>query len=251
LVLALLTTVAAGCGVTPYAEPQTRHASVADGGNFQADAPAGALVDDAGAPQSPDADADTCATTVLARPGTVITRTGAVTGTRAGSTWAFKGIPYVMPPVGALRWKPPAPVACWHDERQATAFWSELSRSVTPTATWSAPKDCLYTQRLDTRRLPPARPSSSSFTVAETRKAARAKRSTTAKRSRTRTHSIVVTFDYRLGALGFFAHPDLDKESATSTSGNYGILDQNRGAPVGAGEHRRIRWLARKRAPLR
>jgi para-nitrobenzyl esterase len=224
LVLAVLTTSAVGCGVTPYVETPVPAVSVTDGGNPQANAPTAATVDDGGAPPPSAADADTCTTTVLARPGTVITRTGAVTGVRAGSTWAFKGIPYVMPPVGALRWKPPAPVACWHDERQTTSFGPSCPQR-DGNGDVVGDEDCLYLNVWapdDAAGAPVLvfihgggnTQGSASETLYDGEALA------------TRTHSIVVTFDYRLGALGFFAHPDLDKESATSTSGNYGILDQ-------------------------
>ena len=37
---------------------------------------------------------------------------------------------------------------------------------------------------------------------------------------------VLVTINYRLGVFGFFAHPELTKESGHAASGNYGILDQ-------------------------
>ena len=67
---------------------------------------------------------------------------------------------------------------------------------------------------------------------------------------------VVVTINYRLGVFGFFAHPELTRESPHHASGNYGLLDQIAGAPVGPPEYLtvwrgsaardrvwRIRWI--------
>lgn len=48
--------------------------------------------------------------------------TGTSQGAKAGSTLAFKGLPYAAPPVGPMRWRPPAPAAAWHGARDATNF---------------------------------------------------------------------------------------------------------------------------------
>src|SRR5262245_15236825 len=61
-----------------------------------------------------------CAANVTAKPGTVVTDRGAVTGVEAGSTWAFRNVPFAAPPVAELRWKPPAPHACWDGELDAS-----------------------------------------------------------------------------------------------------------------------------------
>ena len=63
-----------------------------------------------------------CPTDVMAKPGTVITDRGAVTGALAGTTYAYKNIPFAAPPVGDLRWKQPKPVDCWTNDRDATAW---------------------------------------------------------------------------------------------------------------------------------
>src|SRR5262249_8536627 len=67
-------------------------------------------------------DAAGCQTSVTARPGTVLTTTGPVTGDLDGTVYAWKGIPYAAPPVGDLRWRPPVAAACWSEPRTATAF---------------------------------------------------------------------------------------------------------------------------------
>src|SRR5262245_41286132 len=53
---------------------------------------------------------------------TVTTTSGVVHGAASGGTYAFKGIPYAAPPVGDLRWRPPAPPQPWTGTREATEF---------------------------------------------------------------------------------------------------------------------------------
>ncbi len=147
----------------------------------------------------------------------------------------FRGLPYAAAPVGELRWRPPIPPAPWQGVRQATAFApgcpQQLPRERLP---WTAPfmhqgsidEDCLYLNvwaplRAVTGRLPVLvylhgggfREGSGSVAVYDG--AALAARGL-----------IVVTINYRLGILGFLAHPDLSAESALHVSGNYGLLDQ-------------------------
>ena len=62
---------------------------------------------------------------------------------------------------------------------------------------------------------------------------------------------VVVSFNYRLGALGFLAHPALSRESEHQVSGNYGLLDQNRRAPLGSREHRGVRRESGERDAVR
>src|SRR5262245_34639636 len=58
-------------------------------------------------------------------PGVVATDRGSVRGVLTGSSYAFKGIPYAAPPVGELRFKPPAEASCWSEVREASEFGSE------------------------------------------------------------------------------------------------------------------------------
>ena len=62
---------------------------------------------------------------------------------------------------------------------------------------------------------------------------------------------VIVTINYRLGPLGFLAHPELTAESREHASGNYAFLDQIAGHAVGAREHRSIRRGSRLRNDLR
>jgi len=148
----------------------------------------------------------------------------------ASGVRAYKGIPYAAPPVGQLRWRPPQPVAPWNGVRSAEAFGPNSLQGVVfddidPTVC-GVSEDCL-TLNVWT----PASPASSDrlpvmvwihgggFVVGSgseprydaTRLAARG--------------IMLVTLNYRLNALGFFAHPELSRESEDGSSGNYGMLD--------------------------
>ncbi len=162
----------------------------------------------------------------------VKTESGPVSGTleAGGSVRVYKGIPYAAPPVGPLRWRPPQPVAPWTGVRQATEFGPSC-----PQADRSAfsierlgktSEDCL-TLNVWAPVHPPGRRvpvivwihggafTQGSGSLAVYDGAALARRG-----------AVVVTFNYRLGPLGFFAHPLLSKESSYDASGNYGLLDQ-------------------------
>ncbi len=143
---------------------------------------------------------------------------------------AFKGIPYAMPPVGNLRWKPPQHTASWPGVRKATAFGARcMQAKIFDDMVFrdSGPsEDCLYLNVWT-----PAQPSQSHLPVmvwiygggfmagasSEPRQEGAAL---------TRKGVIVVSMNYRLGIFGFLTHPELSQESPVHASGNYGLLDQ-------------------------
>jgi para-nitrobenzyl esterase len=146
----------------------------------------------------------------------------------------FKGIPYAAPPVGDLRWRAPKPAAKWEGVRTADKFGANCMQR-TPNGGGFPPnggdrsatemnEDCLYLNVYTAARSAnDKRPVmvwihggalvSGSGAIYEGEDLA-------AK------GAVVVTINYRLGAFGFFAHPELTKESDRNASGNYGLLDQ-------------------------
>jgi para-nitrobenzyl esterase len=158
------------------------------------------------------------------------TEQGAVRGTVEGDTLAFKGIPYAAPPVGSLRWKPPQPAARWDGVRDASRLGSMCPQLIGKDV--KGAEDCLYINvwRLQTRANRPwpvmiwltgggnhslSGEGSAGFggvvynglqLVPE--------------------GVVFVSYNPRLGALGFLAHPALDAERPEKVSGNYGSLDQ-------------------------
>jgi para-nitrobenzyl esterase len=170
----------------------------------------------------------TLAAAVIAAPR-VMLKVGLVEGVHFGpgqNEVAFLGVPYAAPPVGDLRWKPPQPVRPWTGIRSATRFGAacpQLPAGWLSYIDWN--EDCLYLNVWTTHlsagpklpvivyfhggsnttgysQLDPLGPTLSRLGV------------------------IVVSANYRLGPMGFFAHPALTAESPHHSSGDYGLLDQ-------------------------
>ncbi|MEI9991161.1 MAG: carboxylesterase family protein [Rhizomicrobium sp.] len=155
---------------------------------------------------------------------------GQVQGQVEGALRVFKGIPFALPPVGELRWKPPAPMPRWTGVRTATAYGPEC---VQPAATLStiytedpAPmsEDCLT---LNVWAPADARNAPVFFWIYGGALWSGASRQMMYDGARLAARGIVVvTINYRLGVLGWLAHPALSAESPLGLSGNYGLLDQ-------------------------
>ncbi len=153
--------------------------------------------------------------------------TGKLAGISEGDLAVFKGIPYAAPPVGPLRWRPPVAAVKWEGVRDAGKFGNACPQPAR-TEPWArvgaTSEDCLF---LNVWR--PAKPGrypvmvfvhGGSFTFG----AAGVPLYDGAKLARRGV--VVVTLNYRLGLLGFFAHPALTKEAGADPVGNYGIMDQ-------------------------
>lgn len=176
---------------------------------------------------------------VIRTEGPVVwTDEGLVRGVETPKVYKFLGIPFATPPVGELRWRPPQPAARWVGIRDASQFAPHCAQP----AGWfigtpSTNEDCLH------------------LNVFVPRKALHDERGDRAVMvwiyggGLTTGESdgydptalvvngdvIVVSINYRLGALGFLAHPALTAESPHHVSGNYGIMDQQEA----------LRWVKR------
>jgi para-nitrobenzyl esterase len=147
----------------------------------------------------------------------------------------FRSIPFAAPPVGPLRWRPPQPVRHWDGVRKGDQFSSACPQpprtgtsALLPTAYRLGPsnEDCLYLNVWTA-----AKSAADSLPVilyvpggGFTTGAGSAlvfDGESFAKRG-----VVLVTINYRLGALGFLAHPELTMESGRNASGNYGVMDQ-------------------------
>lgn len=158
------------------------------------------------------------------------TQGGVVEGIWIGRTRAFLGIPYAAPPIGDLRWRPPAPAEPWTDVRPTKHFGSRCPQ---PTV-WhdmvfrdaGPSEDCLYLNVWSPAEVPGKglpvlvwihggglhSGGTSEATCDGARLAARG--------------AVVVSIGYRLGIFGFMVHPELIAESPRQAAGNYGLLDQ-------------------------
>jgi para-nitrobenzyl esterase len=147
-----------------------------------------------------------------------------------GKVRTFKGIPYAAPPVGALRWKAPQPVKKWtgvlktvdYPKRamQGRIFDDMIFKDNGPS------EDCLYLniwmpEIYSQKKLPVMVWIHGGGFVAGSSSEPRQDAGNLSKKG-----VMVVSFNYRLGIFGFFAHPELTKESEHNSSGNYGLLDQ-------------------------
>ena len=157
-----------------------------------------------------------------------LTQQGAVRGRTIGAVTGFLGLPFAAPPVGDLRWKAPASPARWNGVRDATL---PAGLCVQPGTDANAQRvivgseDCLYLNvyrpsRAATGLLPVMifvhggsniRQDASSYDPSALVE---------------QNGIIVVTVNYRLNVFGFLALPSLDAEAGDTSSGNYGLLDQ-------------------------
>lgn len=155
---------------------------------------------------------------------------GKLQGVAAGNVHAFKGIPYAVPPVGALRWKPPLPAPKWKGVRNATGFGAAcIQPKGKPDSIyfWSLPstsEDCLFLNVWA-----PAKASKAPVFFWIHGGALSGGSGSEPLYDGTRMAelgTVVVSINYRMGPLGFLVHPALSAESRRNISGNYGLLDQ-------------------------
>ena len=158
---------------------------------------------------------------VPADPGVVQTESGSVRGMVAADHRLFAGIPYAAPPVGTLRWQPPAPTAGWTGFRDATRpgprCIQDVSNDVDRRET---SEDCLT---LNVWTPPSGEPRPVLVWIHGGGFVNGSGDIYNARRLAGRGDIVVVTMNYRLGALGFLAHPAL---GLPGDVGNYGLADQ-------------------------
>lgn len=143
----------------------------------------------------------------------------------------FRGIPFAAPPVGELRWKNPRPPPSWSGLRDATTFGARCmqpagnvgARIADAISNLPLSEDCLYlnvwtaTARDGERRPVIVWIHGGSFIIGT---GAQFDGSALARHG-----AVVVSLNYRLGAFGFLAHPQLSAESRRHVSGTYGVAD--------------------------
>jgi len=171
-------------------------------------------------------------TAMAARPPVAHIGSGVISGIHDAATHLdeFKGIPYAAPPVGALRWKPPQPVAAWNGTRKADHFGPRCMQlplfSDMVFRSDGMSEDCLYLNVWTpvgsaSRKLPVLVYFYGGGFLAGDGSEPRYDGASLAR------HGIVtVTVNYRLGVFGFLALPALADESPHHATGNYGLLDQ-------------------------
>ena len=147
-----------------------------------------------------------------------------------GKVRTFKGIPYAAPPVGPLRWKPPQPAPAWTGVREAFEYGARCMQgriySDMIFQDNGPSEDCLTLNLWM-----PAHPQKTPLPVMVWIYGGGFRAGSTSEPRQdggnlSKRDVIVVSMNYRLGIFGFFAHPDLAKESDHNAAGNYGLMDQ-------------------------
>jgi para-nitrobenzyl esterase len=167
---------------------------------------------------------------------TVKTQYGTIKGTvnESETVAMFKGIPFAAPPVGDLRWREPQPPEAWEGVRDASKFGANPIQVNNRRLPWTdefmikgeSSEDCLFLNvwtpaKSVSDKLPVMvwifggglQEGSGSIDAYDGEELAK-------------KGIIVVSINYRVGLMGFFAHPELTAESIHKSSGNYGFLDQ-------------------------
>ncbi len=150
---------------------------------------------------------------------------GRVRGLTVPGGYVFRGLPYAAPPTGNLRWRPPRPPAGWQGVRDATRFAPSPPQPPNPALTGPASEDCLYLNvytptlgSIGDGGLPVlVWIYGGRFTLGAGRDYDGTKLAADG--------IVVVTINFRQGALGFLVHPALASEPG-GPSGNYALMDQ-------------------------
>ena len=161
----------------------------------------------------------------------VQTKSGKLRGATQDGLTVFKGIPFAAPPVGQFRWRPPQPVASWQGVRDALEFGPDCAQagwgSAPGTIKKGSSEDCLYLNLWTPAgakggaQLPVMVWIHGGGFVGGSGSAPE-----TFGDQFARQGVVLVTINYRLGRLGFFAHPALRQEYPEEPKGNYGYMDQ-------------------------
>ncbi len=153
---------------------------------------------------------------------------GTLRGREAGGVKVFKGVPFAAPPVGELRWRAPAAPAAWSGVREADQYGADCiqnrvswdkTQSSQPTS-----EDCLtlnvWAPAAATKAPVMVWIHGGGFVMGSGSQPIFDGAKLAAR------DVVVVTFNYRLGRFGFFAHPALTREAAGAATGNFALMDQ-------------------------
>lgn len=160
----------------------------------------------------------------------VKTQEGVLEGINESGIKVFKGVPFAAPPVGEFRWKAPQPVQSWEGIRKADEFGpNPMQENVFGDMNFGTSKmseDCLYlniwtpAKTMD-EKLPVFIYFNGGGLMAGSGSEPRYAGLSLARRG-----IVAITANYREGIFGYFAHPQLSKETSYKGSGNYGFMDQ-------------------------
>ena len=158
---------------------------------------------------------------------------GVLSGLNEGSVQSFLGIPYAAPPVGALRWRAPQPPAPWSRALAADHFSASCMQRPQSGGPWTSEyrvagpisEDCLTINVWTPAKTGNEHLAAMVWIHGGSFKSGSGSVPIYDGRRLAARGIIVVTLNYRLGVMGFLAHPQLTAESEQHVSGNYGIMD--------------------------
>jgi para-nitrobenzyl esterase len=168
----------------------------------------------------------------------VETQQGQIMGTTSAdqAVHIFKGIPFAAPPVGDLRWQTPRPVSDWQGIKDCTSFSaSPIQNNPEPFLCWTEEfiaqpeplsEDCLYLNVWTTAKAKEEKQPVFVWIYGGGFSSGSANCDIYDGEEMARQGVVFVSINYRVGIMGFMAHPELSKEADYGTSGNYGLLDQ-------------------------
>ncbi|MBE6936041.1 MAG: carboxylesterase family protein [Ruminococcaceae bacterium] len=163
--------------------------------------------------------------------GIVTTRYGKMQGVEENGITSFRGVPYAKPPIGELRWRAPEKPEPWEGVRDCTKF-GKIPVQLHGQCAYEAitlneqSEDCLYLNIWTPAQNPGERLPVIFWIHGGAFLGGLGHDSLYLGNPMASRGVIEVTINYRLGAIGFLAHPELSAENARGVSGNYGILDQ-------------------------
>ena len=163
-----------------------------------------------------------CLACTRLEPGQVKVTGGIIQGEVTEDLMIYKGIPFAAPPVGDLRWKAPQPVQPWEGVKETVEFGPGPIQGFGKSDAFS--EDCLYLNVWTPAKSPKEKLPvlvwiyGGGFSMGNS---AGNDGSELARKG-----VVLVSMNYRVGQMGFFAHPELSAENPEGVSGNYGILDQ-------------------------
>ena len=161
-------------------------------------------------------------------PAPVKVEGGLLQGTSEDGLTVYRGIPFAAPPVGDLRWHAPQPGLNWEGVKQAATFGPSCVQGRGPSGPGQGPgmsEDCLYLNVWTPARSPRDRIPVLVWIHGGGFNAGATSERNYSGEKLAKKGVVLVSIAYRVGQLGFLAHPDLSAETRNHVSGHYGLLD--------------------------
>jgi para-nitrobenzyl esterase len=158
----------------------------------------------------------------------VNTKNGVLRGVLQDGIEVFKGVPFATPPVGDLRWQAPKPAKSWDGVRLVNEFspiCMQIGMYPKDSPLEEMSEDCLYLNIWKPEKAISGKVPVMVWFYGGGLVNGSASTPLYSGKNLAKQEVIVITANYRLGALGFLAHPELSIEADYNSSGNYGLLD--------------------------